>query len=232
MKMQVCDRTEDDLARKLSRAQRGYLSMCAKGRRGNYQAVSRHREVPVLRYASAEEMVLFAGEEITAFVDSTHLPSMRPGNCFGNAFEVALQDPTMRYYEGYAMMANSIPTHHGWLVDTDGNVHDPTWAGLAAGWGVSNHLCVYLGVHVPISQQVGWFWSNGLPNVLANGDMDHACVLEHGLAAFEPFAVEDYDVAAILRQLNEHGRWTLDKETGIFTHEDGRRWNGHTRAYC
>ena len=48
-------------------------------------------------------------------------------HCYYNAWQLALNEPRQwTYVEG---LANSgvIPLEHAWVVDKDGNVHDPTW---------------------------------------------------------------------------------------------------------
>jgi hypothetical protein len=59
--------------------------------------------------------------------------------CYRNAQQMAVLYPDQyTYCEGIAV--NTIPTQHGWLVDTDGNVIDPTWR--------QPEQCVYLGVRI------------------------------------------------------------------------------------
>lgn len=54
----------------------------------------------------------------------------RPGKkneCFNNALNRLVGDDDMTYCEGYAR--GVIPVLHAWLVDSDGQVIDPTWTG-------------------------------------------------------------------------------------------------------
>jgi hypothetical protein len=48
-----------------------------------------------------------------------------PKQCFSNATSIALDNPSLRYVEGFAVRV--IPIHHAWLIDEAGNVIDPTW---------------------------------------------------------------------------------------------------------
>ena len=116
---------------------------------------------PPLKYASAEEMVLFVGTPKATRITECRYPAMRAGNCFGNAFELTLDDPTLTYVEGWACMEQSFPTHHGWVEDAEGNIHDPTWLTLVREWETDpRHVfapnyqarCVYWGVRVPRSK--------------------------------------------------------------------------------
>jgi hypothetical protein len=195
-----------------------------------------------LRYLSPEELVLFEATPIYARILDCQLPPMRAGNCFGNAFTVALQDRTMRYHEGWAQMEGSIPTHHAWLVDPSGAVHDPTWATVVQNPNkplkpYNRNRCVYMGVHVPLEQHVGWFFEEANVNLLAAGEMIPKGLLEHGLDMFKDFdtgeAVSEETVADILRALEEHGSWELECEvTGIFRHTaTGKRWDGRTHQF-
>lgn len=53
--------------------------------------------------------------------------TMPLGMCYHNSYK-AMAETQMRYCEGYAMTSGlMMPMAHGWLVDTDGRVVDPTW---------------------------------------------------------------------------------------------------------
>lgn len=58
----------------------------------------------------------------------TELTGTMPlGECFHNAYK-AMADTEYMYCEGYAMTEKlGMPMAHGWLMDVDGNVIDPTW---------------------------------------------------------------------------------------------------------
>jgi hypothetical protein len=79
------------------------------------------------RYPTYEHLTLAHG---TAWHDVAPLPphlAGPPKECFSNAMRLALDTPDeYTYVEGWA--SNLIVTHHGWVVDRDGRVLDPTWA--------------------------------------------------------------------------------------------------------
>jgi hypothetical protein len=47
--------------------------------------------------------------------------------CFQNAAQLAIADPSLTYYEGYAVGRTALPIHHAWCIDEDGEVVDTTW---------------------------------------------------------------------------------------------------------
>lgn len=47
--------------------------------------------------------------------------------CYMNAGQLAIDYRSLTYYEGYAVGKASIPIHHAWVVDEDGEVIDTTW---------------------------------------------------------------------------------------------------------
>ena len=52
----------------------------------------------------------------------------RRGQCFANAARLALRDDRFTYVEGYATLADGAPyLDHAWVVDSAGQVTDPTW---------------------------------------------------------------------------------------------------------
>lgn len=53
----------------------------------------------------------------------------KKGKCFANAYRLSVNGSGLTYVEGYATCEGSfgIPILHGWCVDRDGNVVDPTW---------------------------------------------------------------------------------------------------------
>jgi hypothetical protein len=54
-----------------------------------------------------------------------------PRHCYYNAWQLALHEPRKyTYVEGYAHMG-VMPVSHAWVVDSEGNVLDPTWQDLA-----------------------------------------------------------------------------------------------------
>jgi hypothetical protein len=182
--------TGDETLGLLSKALREYLAMVTKiKRRGGYKG-----KPPSFRYASAEEMVLFSGTAFQTIITDCDLPPMQRGNCFANAFTLALNDPAYRYYEGWAYMEHGIPTHHAWVVDPNGKVQDPTWLDSVRNptkpLDPSNRTrSAYYGVHIPLTQQVGWMIFKGTMNIVAFGEMTPREVLEEGLEHFKMFDV-------------------------------------------
>jgi hypothetical protein len=231
----------DDTFHALSRDLRNYLAVYTKVKRSHANMIPDHP----FRYVAPEELVLFNAVPVNCRITDTHLPAMRLGNCFGNAFEIALTDDAMRYHEGWAYMEGSIPTHHAWLVDADGAVHDPTWLSMRERHQSKfvedrNEMrCVYMGVHIPIVAHMMWYLTHGTMNLLADGEMTRPEVLINGMDAFAPFnpgpdvlisnIAQTRDM--ILNQIRSAGEWTCDDATGIFTHTDGRRWCGKTRRF-
>jgi len=49
-----------------------------------------------------------------------------PGQCYLNAFELALAHPELSYCEGRALSMGIVPLEHAWCVDADGKVVDVT----------------------------------------------------------------------------------------------------------
>jgi len=83
------------------------------------------RQPEGFHYKSAEDFVLQNGETFNWKPVPDHIQMGRQKECFKNAFELAMMDPTLTYCEGYGL--HMIPTEHAWVVDQDGNVIDNTW---------------------------------------------------------------------------------------------------------
>ncbi len=64
--------------------------------------------------------------------------------CYYNCQTTLMRNPNLRYYEGFAF--NIIPMDHAWLIDSHGQVVDPTWA-LISGW--DKFKPDYFGIHIP-----------------------------------------------------------------------------------
>lgn len=59
--------------------------------------------------------------------------------CFANAFELVLGEHDLTYVEGYALRPQlGLPMMHGWCIDGDDRVIDPTWD--------EPDTCVYIGI--------------------------------------------------------------------------------------
>jgi len=50
-----------------------------------------------------------------------------PRNCFYNAFNLAKDDPSLTYCEGYAIGRAGVRMHHAWVTDGKGSSMDSTW---------------------------------------------------------------------------------------------------------
>lgn len=74
-----------------------------------------------------------------------HIEQGPERECFRTSALLATEHPELRYVEGYATAI--IPTEHAWLVDSNGNVIDPTW-GAEYSKGRCPHD--YFGVAIPI----------------------------------------------------------------------------------
>lgn len=67
----------------------------------------------------------FHGTPWTTFRGSGYR-KMAQRRCFENSLRMAIRDPRLTYYEGFAF-SGLIPVHHAWCVDLDGRVVDFTW---------------------------------------------------------------------------------------------------------
>lgn len=75
-------------------------------------------------YSCLQDFVLRHGQ---AMGDSTksRVKRGRMGYCYANASRLAMRNPEYIYCEGYAAVV--FPVMHGWCVNRDGQVVDPTW---------------------------------------------------------------------------------------------------------
>lgn len=81
-------------------------------------------------YRSYQELVLKHGEVRSAPPQTDEfLEIMEPRQCYWNAYTTVMEYREYTYVEGYAQMM-FMPVQHAWLEDPDGQVIDPTWAGL------------------------------------------------------------------------------------------------------
>lgn len=189
-----------------------------------------------LRYSCTEELVLFNATAKPTFIADCQFPEMQIGNCFGNAFQLSMEHPELRYVEGWACMEQSIPTHHAWVEHPDGSVSDPTWLGMVKNAldpinGNANiHVapdykgrCVYLGVSIPLANHLAWFEENGTPNLLAFGDMMPVEVLSKGTDAWASAIHPDLIVETIretCESIAETPQWLLNADRDGYE----RRW--------
>ena len=95
---------------------------------------SKNTEYP---FISIEDFVLKNGQ-LFRTDPSIKVKRGQMKDCFMNAQRLA-EGKGYRYVEGYA--AGIIPMLHGWVVDENGTVIDPTW---------KDHDAVYFGVVIPI----------------------------------------------------------------------------------
>ena len=199
---------------------RDTLSIYARMRRTLVREMQDRGACPPLKYASAEEMVLFVGRPKATRITECRFPPMRAGNCFGNAFELTLDDPTLTYVEGWACMEQSYPTHHGWVEDTNGNIHDPTWLTIVQEQRANPRTrfmygyaarCVYWGVRVPRRQHLAWFHKHDTPNVLSFGDMTPREILHEGMDALSDISSnEAEDIRQAKHALATTPQWRLN----------------------
>lgn len=89
------------------------------------ELAKRNKRTGINGYRCMEEFVLRNGRQM----DPSPLPSgIKRGpmkQCYQNAGRIALSRLEFTYVEGYAI--SIIPVLHGWLIDSEGRVVDPTW---------------------------------------------------------------------------------------------------------
>lgn len=111
--------------------------------------------------------VLEAGREHTPAAFPADLPKGKLKECFYNAANLIMADllaPRSRglfYVEGYAFTPRlSMPIHHAWCVDRDGNVLDPTWRDPEA--------CAYFGIEMSPEELLEWLTESETYGVLTD----------------------------------------------------------------
>lgn len=75
-------------------------------------------------------LVLEFGTDYDPAVMPDDVAEGQPRCCFNNAFELARSsDSALRYVEGYACLDGAwiYPSRHGWCIDDEDRVIDPTW---------------------------------------------------------------------------------------------------------
>jgi hypothetical protein len=164
----------------LTRALCQYLGIVAKMRRQG-------RPSNGLRYQSSEELILFTATPVWADLATMDVDPMPAKQCFDNAF--AMAGGGGRYTEGFALMDGSLPTHHGWITDSDGKAIDPTWPSLYAAHAAREPAkrwsgrVVYMGLAIDRDAHLRWIERTGYPNILALYEADIEELLKLGLDA-------------------------------------------------
>lgn len=92
-------------------------------------------------YRNHIHMLVEHGRFWTASPRPKHVRKRAAGRCFRNSAAVLQNQPVWYYCEGYATAQSMTPIHHGWLVDEDGLVIDPTWNNGTAYFGVVIDRC-------------------------------------------------------------------------------------------
>jgi hypothetical protein len=93
--------------------------------------------MPTRDGASIESLLMKHGKEWMGRKRPKGLRKMRDKECFVNAQMLAVFHPDeYTYCEGLAH--SIIAVNHGWVIDRDGNIIDPTWR--------DPHKCAYIGV--------------------------------------------------------------------------------------
>lgn len=107
-----------------------------------------------------------------------------PRNCYGDAYQLAMDNDDLTYVEGYAMNTG-LAVQHAWVVDSEGTVIDITWA---AGWEQygdkdedPDSRRSYYGFEVPTETLEQWVDLTGHYGVLGNDWMIASLVIERGL---------------------------------------------------
>lgn len=82
-----------------------------------------------------DRWLLDNGEDMTSLNQVECPPELvgEPNGCFYNAGRIATFNSGYTYCEGLALSPDQVKRgwafhiHHGWLIDSDGNIVDPTW---------------------------------------------------------------------------------------------------------
>lgn len=80
-----------------------------------------------MEYCGYEDLVLREGRAFPE-IREHYYPMGRKKECFSNASKLVQQHSELIYCEGWACSVIDFPFEHGWCVDLDGCVIDPTWA--------------------------------------------------------------------------------------------------------
>ncbi|GAB7185761.1 hypothetical protein ATKI12_5592 [Kitasatospora sp. Ki12] len=87
-------------------------------------------------HRSVYALLLAHGQWCTPAVLPPGVDPLRERYCYRNAQRTELAHPALIYTEGWALAATAtapIPLPHAWCTTVDGDVVDPTWAGLGGG---------------------------------------------------------------------------------------------------
>lgn len=108
-----------------------------KGLKADYNVISYLKTMDVFKrknnmiiedgYNTIESFLLKEGRIFKPQPLPSKYRKMPKKNCFGNAFNLVMDNSDLIYVEGYADCKIGIPVQHAWAVDQEGNVIDPTW---------------------------------------------------------------------------------------------------------
>jgi len=92
---------------------------------------------PPTPYLSIEDFVLQHGQEYQLAPYSINSSGKEANECFKNAYLAFIFNEKLRYVEGYARSAEiPLPMLHGWCIDENHKVLDPTWRDGVCYFGV------------------------------------------------------------------------------------------------
>lgn len=145
------------------------MRLLTENERGTYSyidlmATHERTQTHDLSYAGPCAFILEHGRFWTPADLPATIKTMPIKQCFDNAYRLATRRKGLRYVEGIAL---GCVIHHGWCVDADGHVVDPTWG--------RDDLrgSVYFGVEIPLAlvqraRRSGcasaiYNWENGFP---------------------------------------------------------------------
>lgn len=85
---------------------------------------------PSTQYLCIENFVLQHGQEFQWAPCPDEFRGGEMKECFKNAYQLFISHEKIRYVEGYARRIEvPLVTLHGWCIDENGKVLDPTWEG-------------------------------------------------------------------------------------------------------
>ena len=93
---------------------------------------------PDWKYGGFEELVLDCGVEMSFASLPENIETGLPKNCYYNCLQILDEHPELIYCEGYALADGLVlPVPHAWLINSKGEVIDPTWNDRSTYIGVS-----------------------------------------------------------------------------------------------